>query len=88
MYFQGDPLFPFDPILNSIRDEHARRRLISSFDLELTQPDRALGFRFDIVLGGRDATPLEDRTMTDAPLHAVADDRAVPRDRPDRRPDS
>jgi protocatechuate 3,4-dioxygenase beta subunit len=58
MYFPGDPLFPFDPIFNSIRDERARRRLVSTFDLELTQPDWALGFRFDIVLGGREATPL------------------------------
>ena len=60
MYFPGDPLFPFDPILNSIRDERARQRLISTFDMELTQPDWALGFRFDIVLGGREATPLEE----------------------------
>lgn len=59
MYFPGDPLFPFDPIFNSIRDERARQRLISIFDLELTTPDWALGFRFDIVLGGRAKTPLE-----------------------------
>jgi protocatechuate 3,4-dioxygenase beta subunit len=60
MYFPGDPLFPFDPIFNSIRDEQARERLISRFDLELTEPDMWLGFRWDIVLGGRDATPLEE----------------------------
>ena len=60
MYFPGDPLFPFDPIFNSIRDERARQRLVSTFELELTQPDWALGFRFDIVLGGREATPLEE----------------------------
>ena len=60
MYFPGDPLFPFDPILESVRDERARERLVSSFDLELTQPDWALGYRFDIVLGGREATPLEE----------------------------
>ena len=60
MYFPGDPLFPHDPIFNSIRDEKARERLIGRFDLELTQPERALGFRFDIVLGGREATPLEE----------------------------
>ena len=53
--------FPFDPIFNSIRDERARQRLVSTFELELTQPDWALGFRFDIVLGGRgEATPLEE----------------------------
>jgi protocatechuate 3,4-dioxygenase, beta subunit len=60
MYFPGDPLFPFDPIFNSIRDEKARERLISRFDMELTEPEWALGFQFDIVLGGREATPLEE----------------------------
>ena len=32
MYFPDDPLFPFDPIFNSVRDERARQRLVSSFD--------------------------------------------------------
>ena len=31
--------------------------MISSFDLENTVPDWALGYRFDIVLRGREATP-------------------------------
>jgi protocatechuate 3,4-dioxygenase beta subunit len=60
MYFPGDPLFRYDPIFNSIRDEKARERLVSSFDLELTVPDWALGFSWDIVVGGREATPLEE----------------------------
>jgi protocatechuate 3,4-dioxygenase beta subunit len=60
MYFPDDPLFPFDPIYNSVRDEQSRRRMVSTFDLSLTEPDWALGFRFDIVLGGRYATPLEE----------------------------
>ena len=60
MYFPDDPLFPFDPIFNSVRDERARRRLVSGFALDLTEPDWALGFRWDIVLGGREATPLEE----------------------------
>ena len=60
MYFPGDPLFPHDPIFNSIRDEKARGRLICSFDLETTQPEWALGYRFDVVLGGPAATPLEN----------------------------
>jgi protocatechuate 3,4-dioxygenase, beta subunit len=59
MYFPGDPLFPFDPILQSIRDPRLRERLISAFDWETTTPEWALGFRFDIVLGGRDQTPME-----------------------------
>ncbi|HKV05517.1 MAG TPA: protocatechuate 3,4-dioxygenase subunit beta [Candidatus Acidoferrales bacterium] len=61
MYFPGDPLFPFDPILNSIPDEKARQRLISRFDMESTQPDWSLGFRFDIVLRGWDETPFENK---------------------------
>jgi protocatechuate 3,4-dioxygenase beta subunit len=60
MYFPGDPLFPFDPIFNSIRDPKARERLVSRFELSLTEPEWALGFRWDIVLGGREATPLEE----------------------------
>jgi protocatechuate 3,4-dioxygenase beta subunit len=59
MYFPGDPLFAFDPILQSIRDERARERLVSRFDLQTTKPDWALGYRFDIVLRGPDATPFE-----------------------------
>jgi protocatechuate 3,4-dioxygenase, beta subunit len=59
MYFPGDPLLEFDPIFNSIPDENARRRLISKFDWETTQPDHALGYRFDIVLRGREQTPVE-----------------------------
>lgn len=60
MYFPGDPLFPFDPIFNSVPDEKARERLISKFDLETTRPEWALGYRFDIVLRGENATPFED----------------------------
>jgi protocatechuate 3,4-dioxygenase beta subunit len=60
MYFPDDPLFPLDPIFNSVRDERARARLVSSFEIALTEPDWALGFRWDIVLGGREATPLEE----------------------------
>ena len=60
MYFPGDPLLPFDPIFNSTADERARRRLISNFDWETTVPEHALGYRFDIVLRGREATPMEN----------------------------
>jgi protocatechuate 3,4-dioxygenase beta subunit len=60
MYFPDDPLFPYDPIFNSVTDEKARQRMISRFDLESTQPDWALAFEFDIVLRGSDATPFEN----------------------------
>jgi protocatechuate 3,4-dioxygenase beta subunit len=59
MYFPGDPLFPFDPIFNSVKDEKARARMVASFDLDNTVPDWALAFRFDIVLRGREGTPME-----------------------------
>ncbi|MEH2512683.1 protocatechuate 3,4-dioxygenase beta subunit [Nitrobacteraceae bacterium AZCC 1564] len=60
MYFPGDPLFAYDPIFNSVTDEKARMRMVSSFDLEHTKPDWALCYRFDIVLRGRNATPLDN----------------------------
>jgi protocatechuate 3,4-dioxygenase, beta subunit len=59
MYFPGDPLFAFDPVLNSVRDPAARARLVSSFDLAETVPEWALAYRFDIVLRGREQTPME-----------------------------
>ncbi|MBY0336729.1 MAG: protocatechuate 3,4-dioxygenase subunit beta [Acetobacteraceae bacterium] len=65
MYFPGDPLLPVDPIFNCTADEAARNRLIASFDLEVTQPEWALGYRFDIVLRGKDATPFEDGSEED-----------------------
>ena len=59
MYFPGDALLPFDPIFNSTADEAARNRLISIFDWETTVCEHALGYRFDIVLSGRDSTAWE-----------------------------
>ena len=59
MYFPGDPLLPHDPIFNSTAQERARHRLVADFDWDATQPEYALGYRFDIVLRGREATPME-----------------------------
>jgi protocatechuate 3,4-dioxygenase beta subunit len=59
MYFPGDPLLPLDPIFNAVPDPRARERLVSSFDLSLTTPEWALGYRFDIVLRGAQETPME-----------------------------
>lgn len=59
MYFVGDPLLPYDPLFQSVRDEKARARTIAQFDLERTEPDWALAYRFDVVLRGREATPFE-----------------------------
>jgi len=60
MYFPGDPLLACDPIFNSISDAGARDRLVCALDLEHTEPEWALAYEFDIVLRGRDATPMED----------------------------
>src|SRR5213594_72233 len=59
MYFPGDPLFAHDPVYQSIPDEKARQRMVCKFDLETTQPQWALGYKFDIVLRGPEATPFE-----------------------------
>jgi protocatechuate 3,4-dioxygenase beta subunit len=59
MYFPGDPLLAFDPIFLSVADAEARLRLISAYDPDLSEPEWALGYRFDIVLRGRAATPME-----------------------------
>jgi protocatechuate 3,4-dioxygenase beta subunit len=67
MYFPGDPLFPYDPILQSIPDEKARQRLVARFDLDITEPEWALGYRFDIVLRGRESTPFEGRPCEGRP---------------------
>ncbi|MFC5502483.1 protocatechuate 3,4-dioxygenase subunit beta [Lysinimonas soli] len=59
MYFPGDPLFALDPIYQSIPDQAARDRLVSRYDHDLTSPEWALGYRWDIVLTGPQATWFE-----------------------------
>jgi len=61
MYFPGDPLFRYDPIFQSIPDERARQRLVAEFDLATTKPEWALGYQFNIVLRGCEATPFEGK---------------------------
>ncbi len=60
MYFPGDPLFAHDPIFNSVRDPAARERMICAFDLDATEPQWALAYRWDIVLRGPRATPPDE----------------------------
>ena len=52
MYFPGDPLFALDPIYQSITDPAARDRLVAAYDHDLTEPEWATGYRWDIVLTG------------------------------------
>ncbi len=60
MYFPGDPLIPLDPIAQAVGDPKAVQRMIAEFDVSTTQPEWALGYRFDIVLRGRAMTPFEE----------------------------
>lgn len=60
MYFPGDPLLEYDPIYQAVKAK-GRELLISKFDLDITEPNFALGYRFDIVLRGHNATPFENR---------------------------
>jgi protocatechuate 3,4-dioxygenase beta subunit len=59
MYFPGDPLFEYDPIFHAVRDPRARDLLVARLDLDATEPDWALGYTWDIVLGrgGSGTTP-------------------------------
>jgi protocatechuate 3,4-dioxygenase beta subunit len=58
MYFEGDPLIGIDPVAGAAPPA-SRGRMIAAFDLGLTEPSWALGYRFDIVLRGPGATPTE-----------------------------
>jgi len=58
MYFPDDPLIQIDPIANAVPLPY-RQRMVARFDLDTTMPSWALGYRFDIVLRGREATPME-----------------------------
>ncbi|MCW2871710.1 protocatechuate 3,4-dioxygenase subunit beta [Actinacidiphila oryziradicis] len=60
MYFPGDPLFGYDPILQSVTDEAARQRLVAAYDHDLSTPEWSLGYRWDIVLDGPAATWIEE----------------------------
>jgi protocatechuate 3,4-dioxygenase beta subunit len=60
MYFPGDPLFPYDPILQSVTDNAARERLVAAYEHDLSRSEWSLGYRWDIVLDGPAATLTED----------------------------
>nr|WP_240506697.1 protocatechuate 3,4-dioxygenase subunit beta [Thermoactinospora rubra] len=60
MYFPGDPLFPYDPVLQSVTDPAARDRLVAAYDHDLSVPEWSLGYRWDIVLDGPAATWMEE----------------------------
>ena len=41
-----------DPIYQSVVDPVARQRLIATYDHDVTQPEYATGYRWDIVVAG------------------------------------
>lgn len=59
MYFPDDPLLALDPIFNAVPSAAARHRLIATYDHAVTEHEWALGWRWDIVLRGPDATHFE-----------------------------
>jgi protocatechuate 3,4-dioxygenase beta subunit len=61
MYFEGDPLIATCPIVRTIRDEEAIRRLIAPLDRNAFVQLDSLAYRFDVVLRGTRATWFEDR---------------------------
>jgi protocatechuate 3,4-dioxygenase beta subunit len=58
MYFPDDPLIALDPIVHAV-PALLRSRLVARFDIETTRPEWALGYVFDVVLRGPDATPVD-----------------------------
>jgi protocatechuate 3,4-dioxygenase beta subunit len=60
MYFPGDPLLASDPVFQSTADEAARQTLVAAYEPDLSEAEFALGYRWDIVLRGRGATPFEN----------------------------
>ena len=58
LYFEGDPLLALDPIFQAV-PAHARSRLVARYDHGVTRENWALGYRWDIVLAGASATPVE-----------------------------
>jgi protocatechuate 3,4-dioxygenase beta subunit len=59
MYFPDDPLHALDPIFNGVPTQVAQERLIATYDHNITEPEWALGYRWDIVLSGVAGTPFE-----------------------------
>ena len=53
----------FSPVIYEILDFAARQRLIAAYAHDVTQPEWALGWRWDIVLNGSAATPFEPERM-------------------------
>ena len=60
-YFEGDPLIPHCPIVQTIPDPEAIEQLVARLDLNATIPLDTVAYKFDIVLRGRRSTLFENR---------------------------
>lgn len=60
-YFEGDPLIPLCPIVQSIPDPAAIAQLTARLDMNATIPLDSIAYRLDIVLRGRRSTLFENR---------------------------
>lgn len=65
MYFEGDPLIPKCPIVQSIPDPAAIEMLTAKLDMNATVPLDSIAYHFDIVLRGRRAVLFENRPEGD-----------------------
>lgn len=61
LYFEGDPLIPKCPIVQTIPDPTAIEQLIAKLDMNATIPLDSIAYKFDIVLRGRRSTWFENR---------------------------
>ena len=61
LYFEGDPLIPLCPIVQTIPDADAIDALTAKLDLNATIPLDTIAYKFDIVLRGRRSTLFENR---------------------------
>jgi len=60
-YFEGDPLIPRCPIVQTIPDADAVAQLTATLDMNATIPLDTIAYKFDVVLRGRRSTLFENR---------------------------
>ena len=60
-YFEGDPLIPICPIVQTIPDPDAIEQLTAKLDMNATIPLDTIAYKFDLVLRGRRSTLFENR---------------------------
>ncbi len=61
LYFEGDPLIPLCPIVQTLSDADAIDQLTAKLDMNATIPLDTIAYKFDIVLRGRRSTMFENR---------------------------